>query len=161
MREITGNFKMKFIGRPEGKLMKGAPGNYTHGETYNVPYHWSEWPYWELVGEKPTVQVPDAGEGDTIFETPPIVPEEKTPPSTPMIGLTTEEGYQKNLQKLERGDYTVSGTGIIDYSSEEEKPEYTRKELKKALDDAGVEYNPRTRTFNLRKMVEELDEAEK
>lgn len=169
MREITGNFPMKFIGRPEGKLMKGAPGNYIHGQTYNVPYYWSEWAFWELIGEKPTVKVPESTEGDDVYEAylPPS-DDEPTPPPTPVIvkpappmpGLTTEDGYQKHLQKLDRGDYTVDKDGIIHYE-EDPAPEPDREELKKILNKAGVEYNPRTRTPNLLKLVEELDEAKK
>lgn len=160
---------MKFMGRPDGKLLKGAPGNYEHGKIYHVPYHWSEWSFWELVGKKPTVQVPESTEGDDIYETyytssddeptPPPVPI-IVKPAPPMPGLTTEEGYQSHLQKIERGEYTVDKDGVIHYE-EEPTPEPSRKELKKKLDKAGVEYNPRTRTQNLLKLVEELEENKK
>ncbi len=59
---ITGNFKMRFIGRPEGKLMKNAPGNFEHGKIYVVPYGHSKFAFWELIDKPPVLKVPASTE---------------------------------------------------------------------------------------------------
>lgn len=172
MDGITGNFKMRFVGKPDGKLMKGAPGNYEHGKVYVVPYHYSTFKFWELIEHPPELKVPDPSEDESVFEStflpPEEIPVEEVPKDEPiekeegepegyeMVHITTEKSYEKNLQKLSRGEYEVDRDGLIHY----DKPVPSRKELKKKLDEAGVDYNQRTRTPNLIKMVEELDEVE-
>ena len=59
---ITGNFKMRFIGRPEGKLMKNAPGNFEHGKIYVVPYGHSKFKFWEMIDPEPKLVVPESTE---------------------------------------------------------------------------------------------------
>ena len=172
MGEISGNFKMRFVGKPDGKLMKGAPGNYEHGKVYMCPYSWSHFKFWELLEAPPELKVPQASEPDSVYEEVYFPPEEDEPVPEPeteepteekvetepreMVHVITEKGYEKNLQKLARGDYEVDDDGLIHYP----EPEPSRKELKKKLDEAGVDYNQRTRTENLRKMVDELDETQ-
>lgn len=77
---IQGNFKMRFVGKPDGKLMKGAPGNYNHGEIYVQPYHLSEFPYWELVDEVPKLTVPPPSESDSVFEDAVFIPDDDAAP---------------------------------------------------------------------------------
>lgn len=167
---------MRFVGRPEGKLMKGAPGNYEHGKVYVVPYHYSTFKFWELIEHPPELKVPEPSDDDDVYDGT-FLPPEELPEEVPedaveetveedveeeevkkpkMVQVITDKGYEKNLQKLARGDYTVGPDGLIHYN----EPEPSRKELKKKLDEAGVDYNPRTRTPNLIKLVEELDETE-
>lgn len=161
---ITGNFKMRFIGKPGGKLMKGAPGNYEHGKEYVVPYSWSKFNFWELLEPIPEVKIPEPTEKDSVYEGgyfPPEKEEEEervelNEPSSAVLGIVTEKQYQENLRKLQSGNYSVGKDGLIEY----EKKEPTRKELMKTLDDAGIEYNNRTRTYNLKKMVDELDKVQ-
>ena len=69
---ITGKFKMKFIGRPDGKLMKNAPGNFKHGEIYTVPYGHSKFPFWEMIDPEPKLVVP---EDSSSFEEAYFIPE--------------------------------------------------------------------------------------
>ncbi len=77
---ITGKFWMKFVGRPDGRLMKGAPGNYIHGKEYHIPYGHSKRLFWELLEEVPELKVPE--ETDS-FEEAYFISEEKVkaPPS--------------------------------------------------------------------------------
>lgn len=51
---------MKFIGKPNGKFMKGAPGSYTHGAIYYMPFKHSNFNYWELVEKPPEMAIPTA-----------------------------------------------------------------------------------------------------
>jgi len=160
MDEIQGNFPMRFIGKPGGKFMKGAPGSYTHGEVYVVPYSYSHFPYWELIGEKPELTVPEEEEGE--FEEAFFMPDDEveytSTPSMGVPGLLSQDDYEKQIRSIEKGDFTVDPDGLIDYNVAS-KP-LTRKQLKKKLDEAGVDYNPRTRTHNLKKLVDELDQEE-
>jgi hypothetical protein len=70
---ITGNFKMRFIGKPNGVLMKNAPGNFIHGKTYTVPYGHSKFKFWELLEPVPELKVP---EDTDSFEEAYFVPDE-------------------------------------------------------------------------------------
>ena len=67
MNDPKGLFKMKFIGKPNGVFMKGAPGNYVHGETYNQPWGNGNYPYWELMEEAPVLKAPEPSESDNVF----------------------------------------------------------------------------------------------
>jgi len=79
MSVIDGSFKMRFIGKPQGKLMKGAPGSYEHGKTYMMSYRHSEFPYWELLEKPPKLTVPDQTVEDSVFEDSVFVPDEDEP----------------------------------------------------------------------------------
>lgn len=68
MERIPGRFKMMFVGRPDGKLMKGAPGNYEHGKVYSVPLHYSKTKFWKLLDEAPKYVAPDAKREDSVFQ---------------------------------------------------------------------------------------------
>ena len=67
MNDPKGLFEMKFVGRPGGKLMKGAPGNYDHGTVYKLPFRHSRRPYWQLLEPVPDFVVPEITEDDDIF----------------------------------------------------------------------------------------------
>lgn len=50
---------MKFIGKPGGKLMKGAPGYpYIHGQIYEVPWSYRQDAFWEPLEPIPQLKVP-------------------------------------------------------------------------------------------------------
>lgn len=151
---------MKFIGKPGGKFMKGAPGSYTHGEVYVVPYSYSHFPYWELVGKKPELTIPEEeGEFEEAF----FISEDDdveytSTPSMGVPGLLSQGDYEKQIRNIEKGNFTVDPDGLIDYDVAS-KP-LTRKELKKILDDAGIDYNKRARQPTLQKLVDALDQEE-
>lgn len=65
---------MRFIGRPNGKLMKGSPDNYNMNEIYLVPYKYKSMAYWELVDPPPVLRVPAARVEDSVFENQVFVP---------------------------------------------------------------------------------------
>lgn len=64
---------MKFVGRPQGKLMKGAPGNYVQNQIYRIPFRHSKFDFWELVEKTPELVVPEMVLEESVFES---VPEE-------------------------------------------------------------------------------------
>jgi len=161
--QIEGRFKMKFIGRPDGKLMKGAPGNYEHGEIYRVPYSWSYFKFWELAEDAPELEIPDIDEEDLEFEEFVYVPDEEKegkvgPPDIPLApnefllpdAHPPEDSLEENIEELEVEKEPVEEV--------ETEPELSREELKKLLDEADVEYYPRVKTSYLRKLVDRLDE---
>ena len=97
---ITGNYWMKFVGKPGGKLMKHAPGNYEHGKLYKVPYGHSKQPFWELVEKPPELKVQEETES---FEEAYYVPDDEeqvmeitSSLSVDEISMTTSAGYEGN-----------------------------------------------------------------
>jgi hypothetical protein len=134
---ITGNFRMKFIGKPEGKLMKNAPGNFEHGKEYVVPYGHSKFPFWEMLEPEPKLVVPEdtdsfeeayfvpddsatveVEEWSYTVSEPPVEevtmsePEEETvPESTPVegIGMTTHTPHI-----VDNVDYALEAPAIIE-----------------------------------------------
>jgi hypothetical protein len=68
--------KAKFIGKPNGVYMKGAPCNYIHGQVYSIPYKFSQFPFWELLDPPPVLKVPAARVEDSVFESSIFVPPE-------------------------------------------------------------------------------------
>lgn len=174
---------MKFVGRPNGRLLKGAPGNYKHGETYMQPYHMSRFAFWELLEEDPVLVVPEADDLDDVFEENVFVPDEegaeigvdvKIEPDDdedvnidPNVGATIEPymsmrkgrlvPYVENVSTSDTSmdDMTIStSNGFPDFELKVE--DMSRENLLDILKDADVEVKPRTRTTTLRKMVEEL-----
>ena len=67
MNDPKGLFEMKFVGRPGGKLMKGAPGNYDHGTVYRLPFRHSRRPYWQLLEPVPEFVAPRSAPEDDVF----------------------------------------------------------------------------------------------
>lgn len=190
--EPKGFYKMRFIGKPDGVLMKRAPGNYIHGQIYQQPYHMCKFPYWELVEEAPTLVAPPPDDGDSVFEETVFIPDESeedvevdiildeagvdddidkyinndTPatiePFTAYRVTQTEDGVQyTNIPPIKKHDITTTEPiGEVTLSSSDDPVELSRDELKQKLDDAGVEYDKRTRTSILKKMVDELEPQE-
>ena len=68
MNDISGRFLMRFVGKPEGKLMKGAPGNYRQNEIYLQPFRMSRFAFWKLIDPPPELKVPEAKTEDSVFE---------------------------------------------------------------------------------------------
>ena len=64
---VTGNYWMKFIGKPNGKLMKNAPGNFIHGKKYKVPYGHSKFAFWQMLEEEPVLKIVE-DDGDSVFD---------------------------------------------------------------------------------------------
>ena len=147
---------MKFIGKPEGKLMKGAPGNYIHGKEYHVPYSYSQWKWWQLMEDAPELQVPDITEEKGVFEEFVYVPdEEKSSEDYHGPALRANEFLVPDADAMTVPDEEA----LKELEKQEAEPRLTRDELKKILDDAGVEYNKRLRTETLRVLVKKLDKA--
>jgi len=179
MNDPTGLFKMRFIGKPNGVLMKSAPGNFKQGEVVPLPYRHSRFPYWELVEDKPVLKVPAASKDDSVFEEPVYIPDEdeatieapasqSIPPVvdpdvniSPDTDATIEPYMSFNTQTGRMGQYIIPKAPIkpVDEPSPEPK-ELSRDELKQVLDEAGVEYNDKARTSTLKRLVDELGAKE-
>jgi len=80
MTRLEGNAKMRFVCSPNGKLLKGAPGNFKCGGIYVQPFHLSSFPYWELVEPTPELKIPEASESDSVFDEPIYVPDDDAAP---------------------------------------------------------------------------------
>ena len=100
MSEPKGLYWMKFVGRPDGVLMKHAPGNFIHGEKYKVPYNHAQWKFWELLEEAPVLVAPEPSEEDSVFEEDVFIPEEEpameitSSLSADEISMTSSAGYE-------------------------------------------------------------------
>jgi len=188
MSEPEGRFNMRFIGKPDGVLMKHAPGNYKHGQVSKQPYKMSKFPYWELIDPKPTFTAPELSDVDDVFEEAVFVPDEAEVEI--VLDVSSDEVYLDKyihndspatiepfsayrITKTPDGENyanipvsvtsTESVEGEVTVSTSEpvvEEPMYDRDALKKKLTDAGVEFNVNSRTETLRKLVEDLESQE-
>ena len=59
---LTGFTMMRFIGKPNGVYMKGAPGRFRQGEVYRVPWIYAKMAYWEPLDPIPELKVPPPSE---------------------------------------------------------------------------------------------------
>ena len=182
MSDPKGLFKMRFIGKPGGVFMKGAPGNYVHGKSYLQPYHMSKFKFWQLEEEVPVLVAPPLDDGDEVFEEAVYIPDDDdeeaaTIEMTPVNLEVDENPYDPDAPAILE-PYSVFNTGTgrttpyvppeitttestpnyeVTLSTQEpEEEELDRKELIKALDEAGVEYKKGARTTTLKKLVDEL-----
>jgi hypothetical protein len=155
VREIEGTFRMRFICDPNGRLLKGAPGNYKCGEVYMQPFHLSKFSYWELVEDKPVLKIPEATQSDSVFEETIFVPDddaasvEMSTPPTEVAGVNVDPDAPALIEPYMRLDLN---TGQLTAVSDEPKPQpkteqveapKTREELKAILDARGAEYAPK------------------
>ena len=62
--------KLRFIGKPGGKLVKGAPGNYAQGQIVTGPSDRAKYfpKIWQLAQKMPKLVIPKASEIDSVFE---------------------------------------------------------------------------------------------
>lgn len=180
MSEPTGNFLMRFICDKNGRLLKGAPGNYECGEVYSIPYRHSKFDFWELVEDVPEVDAHDL-EDETVWDDfPKLVPEENYVPEENVAGQgfnadPDEEAAIEPYVKYNVGtgevkewtpSYDESEETTIAVSDDETEPEVDdeagvdvdREELFRKLDEAGVEYSKHTRTEFLLEKIEALDD---
>lgn len=175
---------MRFICGEGGQLLKRAPGNYKCGEIYQQPYHMSQFPYWELVEEKPHLIAPPPDDSDSVFEETVFIPDDEAYEEVDIV--LDEAKSEEDVDRYINNDtpatiepftaYRVTQTPegvtyknipvitttepVEEVTLSTVEPEPTRDELKKKLDDAGIEYDKRTRTSILKTMVEELEPQE-
>ena len=177
MSEPQGNYNMKFVGKPNGKLLKGAPGNYTHGVIYKQPFRMSKFPYWQLMEPVPELRVPEVGKGDSVYEDAIYVPDDEAEPLgefTPIVPTedinadpntgATIEPYMTYSQKdgkmkayVDKREPQPVPEPTPEPEPEEEEPGLDRDALKAILDEKGVKYLKNARTVTLAKMVEALE----
>lgn len=176
MNDPQGNYPMKFIGKPEGILMKGAPGNYIHGKVYHVPYSYSRRPFWELLADPPTLKVDEPTSKDSVYDEPVYVPSDTAEisitPSAPLqddevninpdTGASIEPYMSYNVKSGEFKEYTPKTIPpeLEPKPEVDEVVDLDREELKQKLVDAGVEFNDKARTTTLKRLVDELASEE-
>lgn len=130
--------KLRFIGKPGGKLVKRAPGNKVQGKIYMGPATWPKsFPkIWELVEPLPELRVPEAVEGNSVFEGGVFIDEDMASGvSVVMPGYLKDiKGY--NDRKLVLPSEVISTSpkyddvsSTADFPSVEELESYTRKQL--------------------------------
>lgn len=182
-----GNYEMRFICDENGKLLKGAPGNYTCGKTYMMPLRHSEYPYWELLGEPPVLEIPPPSEDDDVFSGVSPLPD---------IEVEQDDSDRENVEDFDAENVDADAPAVLEpYASikngkvvayqeetripevsdsneaEEEETdeeldefpsdeEWSRDELKRILDEEGVEYSKYAHTPTLKEKVEELGSEE-
>jgi len=152
MSEPQGNFQMRFKCGPNGKLLKGAPGNYTCGKVYRMPFRHSKFTFWELIEEPPQLKVPNMSEEESVYEEAIFLPEDETEsydealvemtPSTPnpedynvdpdadaviepYMKLDLRTGKMRSVTEEERE--AVKGSGEAIYAPEEEHSPATNR----------------------------------
>lgn len=170
---------MRFIGKtPDGKLMKGAPGNYKAGEVRMMPFRHSKYRWWQLVEPLPELVVPPVSGGDAVYEEAYHVPWEEETTSTydPDAETTTlsldvgkptgllggEEALIESVKDYQAGLAKVEEAEVVPTEESFDAPKdagfvYSREELMKKLDEAGVEYNRKAWINTLQAMVEKLE----
>jgi hypothetical protein len=128
--------RLRFIGKPGGKLVKRAPGNYKQGETVLGPLTWvRDFPkIWELVDPEPVLVIPESSEEDSVFMEGVYTPEEEwldpLDPETP-AQISTEKEYARKMAELASGPPRVIEKVV------EKVPEPTVKEMLKKLQEQG------------------------
>ena len=111
--------KLRFIGRPNGKLVRGAPGNYKQGEITRGPLTWVKVhpQVWELVESAPELKIPEASERDSVFEEPVFIPDDEKLSEADLgdgSGRPTKDRVWPppnfQTQGTEAGEITLSGS---------------------------------------------------
>ena len=74
-----GSFAMKFIGKPQGVYMHGAPGGYDQGKVYWMRFRHSRFAWWQLMEDAPVLKAPELKDIDDAFDGVGYVPEEDEP----------------------------------------------------------------------------------
>lgn len=117
----TTRVKMKFIGRkPDGQLMKGAPGApYEQGKIYEVPLSLSKWPWWEMQDILPSIKAPEPLPSDSVFQ--PVTP--VAPPAPDMASSSPPEAQESSTS--DPGELTQSTP-----DEKDEMPEWLKADLK-------------------------------
>lgn len=110
--------------------MKGAPGNYKHGEIYVMPFHLSSFPYWELVEPTPELNIPEASKSDSVFEDTIFVPDDDAAPvemnthPTEVAGVNVDPNAPAILEPYMRLNLNTGQlTAVPDEPKLEPKPE--------------------------------------
>ena len=124
MSDPKGLFSMRFVGKPNGVFLRGAPGNYVHGQIYNQPYRMSKFKFWQLEEEIPVLVAPKPNEDDNVFEESVFIPddeeevvvipevEEVVP--TPDEEAATVEMVPVNLESGDGNPYNPNAPAILE-----------------------------------------------
>ena len=135
---------MRFVGKPNGVFMKGAPGSYEQGKIYEVPFHYSQWKFWELVEPPPELKVPDASKEDSVFSGEAIVP-----PTGSILETGPSLDYEPHIEPEKLKEVPkppkkpLQGGGISGISNEkvgleDDMPSELKAELKMMGEEIGV-----------------------
>ena len=160
---------MRFVGRPNKILMKGAPGNFNQGEVYQMSFNNSKQKFWELIEEPPVLKAPELKESDSVYEEPVYVPEEvnfSMEEETVVVHPPDVNIDPDAPSTLSPPGYQVSSDDVVYTDTASDEPEPTpaaevlgerkldRDDLKAILDEAGVVYKKNAHTKTLQKLVD-------
>ena len=158
--------KLRFIGKPGGKLAKGAPGNYAQGQIVtgyadqakNFPK------IWQLAQKMPKLVVPKAAEIDSVFEA--MVPDG----DVEVIDAPIASSEDFNLLDPNRSStrvFKVKGAASTDTESDEvsvseaaptvaELESSTKVQLMAFLDSQEAEYKPKMKKAEILELAKSL-----
>lgn len=133
--ELEGFFKFKFVGKPSGTLMKGAPKGYNQGDVVELSYRYNNYPWWELLDPPPVLNIPPAKVEDSVFEgnvfVPPSLEEADIPsglptsePSVNPTALPVESAIESGVKEAVEEPFKEE-----EVSPEDEMPEDLKYEL--------------------------------
>lgn len=175
MNDPEGRFKMRFIGKKDGKLMSGAPGNYEQGRVYLQPFRHSRYKWWELIEPLPELVVPPMDDTASVYEEVFLPPEESstydpeaevttvTIKSEGITGILGGDGAViESMKEYEKSLTRVDELEVLQEEPEEEPAgyEYPREVLMAKLDAVGIEYSKRAHNKTLQAMVAKLESEE-
>lgn len=133
----TRKVKMRFKCTPEGKLLKGAPGNYTCGEVYMMPYRLSRFKFWELIEKPPELHVPPMSGEDSVFSDEESV---FVPPEVEEWGSSYDD--DSNYMKMDWGISQSNDGSYVITKKPEEILEVEEEAQEEPREEAVVELNP-------------------
>lgn len=160
--------KLRFIGKPGGRLMKGAPGNYMQGQIVTGPADRAKYfpKIWQLAEDMPELIIPKATEVESVFD--PDLPDEvdDSPSSPKEFNLLDPDRSSARsfhrvgaLPPLEVAS-TDSSKDEVDVSEMSPTVENLEKskvaELKAFIDSQGAKYTSNMRKPELLELAKSL-----
>ena len=170
MSDPKGPFRMRFVGRPGGKLMKNAPGNYKHGEIYQQPYHMSQFKFWELIEKVPTLVAPPLDDGDEVFEDAVYIPDDDVSVEV-SLGESPVSEEEEDIDKYINNDTPVkiepftayhitSGAGVTTFTTTpviKKQTEYTS--TTSPIEEVTLSIPEPEEELDRKELIKTLDEA--
>lgn len=152
---IEGYFKMRFICGPNGKLLKGAPGNFECGKIYVQPYRLSKFAFWELIEKPPELKIPE--DTDNYEEVYFVAQDDEVVPPFDVSGDAYVE--KQSDYKWDFSESEEENEEIVE-EAESEEDEASRESLIEMLEENGVEYSKHHSTKYLRKLVDAIEKED-
>jgi hypothetical protein len=154
--------KLRFIGKPGGKLVKGAPGNYEQGQVIIGPADKAvNFPkIWVLLEKMPELVIPELTDDDSVFDLGiPKEVEESAVFSGEFNLLDPDRSSSRSLVRVD-SDSTDSEQDEISASEAsptvEDLESSTKAQLMAFLDSQGAEYKSRMKKAEILELAKSL-----